>query len=481
MAHQNREVLQANNDLNNIFSSASLPVLMLDRNLRIRRFTRVAQDILNVIPTDVGRPLRDLRINIHMPDLQPALLAVLTTGQGREMEVQDPSGHWYSMRIQPYKTGDNKVDGVLLLFVDIDSLKGVEKLQQSLKELQTARNYSAGIVDTVPQPLLRLDAALHVISANAAFYRTFRTSPEVTENQFFYALAERQWDIPQLRTLLGETLSKNTEFKNFEVERSFPQIGQRTMLLNATRIALDGTGTQMILLMIEDITERRRVDDQIKASLLEKEILLKEVHHRVKNNLQIMSSLLKLGSNTAAGGNNRSFVQDSQDRIQAIALVHEQLYMSVNLSTISLGAYFQHLTEHLRRSYLGPENLNITVHGDLKIGVDAAILLGLILNELVTNALKHAFPGGRKGHIRVGLRLESDQRAILEVQDDGVGIPKGLDIEKSDSVGLSLVRQLVNQLKGRLEMKRGPDGATFVIGFPAPQNLTPDPAKDGHA
>jgi len=265
MQRQNLALSQANTDLNNLFSSANLPMVMLGKDLHIRRFTRMAEETLNVIPADVGRPLRDLHLNFDLPTLESLLLAVIKTGIMQEQEVRDRHGHWYSMRIQPYKTSKNKVDGAVLFFIGIDSLKGVEKLIHSLEELKISRNYSEGIVQTVREPLLMLDANLRAISANPAFYRMFQTTSETTEKRFIYELGDGQWNIPPLRTLLNDVLSENNELNNFEVRHVFPEIGQKIMILNAKRIALDGQGTNMLLLSIEDVTERRRSDEQIKT------------------------------------------------------------------------------------------------------------------------------------------------------------------------------------------------------------------------
>jgi two-component system CheB/CheR fusion protein len=467
MRQQNLAISQANNDLNNLFSSASLPMLLVGSDLRIRRFTRLVEKVLSIIPTDVGRPLKDFQFNLHLPNLEVLLSEVITTGVFKEWEVQDLKGHWYSIRIQPYRTDEGKAEGAVLTFIDIDSFKGVEKLTKSLEELQAARNYSEGIVQTVREPFLALDVDLRVISANPAFYRAFQTTKEETEGRFIYSLGNGQWEIPQLRTSLDQVLSASAELENFEVKQDFPGIGQKVMVLNAKRIVLDGAGTKMILLAIEDITDRRRAETQINAALTEKEVLLREIHHRVKNNLQIMSSLLKLRYDVVEDGTTRAFIQESLNRIQTIALVHEKLYNSENLAQINMKNYIQSLIEPLLLSWGKSDKIDLNIHAEgFFLGPDAAIPCGLIINELISNTLKHAFPEGRKGSVSIDLRMESGDQVFLGFRDDGIGIPEALDVSKATSLGLRLVLQLVNQLGGHLDMDRSSGGTVFAIRFP---------------
>ncbi len=160
------------------------------------------------------------------------------------------------MRILPYRTIDNIIDGAVITFIDINERKRAEQIEQD------ARVYAESIVDTVQESLLVLDKDLRVISANPSFYSTFQVSPEGTENKFIYDISNGQWDIPRLRELLEEILPKNTHFKNFEVDHVFPDIGRKVMSLNARRIYQEGAGTERILLSIEDITERKRAADR---------------------------------------------------------------------------------------------------------------------------------------------------------------------------------------------------------------------------
>jgi two-component system, chemotaxis family, CheB/CheR fusion protein len=239
LQHRNNELSVINDDLLNLLNSINIPILMLDRDLRIRRFTSGARKTLNLIPSDVGRPIDDLKPRINVLSLVPLIMEVLDTLSVKEMEVQDLDGRWYVMRIYPYRTADDKIDGAVLTLIDID-------------EIKTSRDYAEAIVETVREPLIVLDMNLRVRTANRAFYQIFQVAQEDTEGRLLYELGNNQWDIPQLRTLLEEILPKNNSFQGFKVEHDFPSIGKKVMLLNARRIVGTGDKPRMILLAIEE-------------------------------------------------------------------------------------------------------------------------------------------------------------------------------------------------------------------------------------
>ncbi len=216
-----------------------------------------------------------------------------------------------------------------------------------------------------------------------------------------------------------------------------------------------------------EISERKRAEEQLKTSLAEKEVLLKEVHHRVKNNLQVISSLLHLQSKQIKDPETLSIFLESQHRVRSMALVHERLYQSEDLSGVDAAEYFRDLVSYLHRSYgatSGQVSLNVDV-APVSLGIDVAIPCGLIISELISNALKHAFPDGRQGQILVYLRMGQDGRCTLVVSDDGIGLPEDLDLERTESLGLHLVNRLVAQLEGSIDLYRK-GGTTHRITFP---------------
>lgn len=245
------EMTQLSDDINNLMVGTEIGAILLDRHLSIKRFTPGMMALFHLIPSDIGRSLRDITSRITYDRLCQDAETVLTTLQTQEREITAESGKWYTMRILPYRTRENVIDGVVITFVDITERK------KAAMEVQAAGVFAENIVDTVREPLLVLDRDLQVVSANRAFYKTFRTSRAQTENRLIFELGNRQWDIPRLRTLLSEIIAQNTHFEDFEVEQDFPAIGRKRMLLNA-RMVQNGEGQPpLILLALEDITGRQ--------------------------------------------------------------------------------------------------------------------------------------------------------------------------------------------------------------------------------
>jgi PAS domain S-box-containing protein len=232
-----------------------------------------------------------------------------------------------------------------------------------------------------------------------------------------------------------------------------------------------------------DITERRRAEEQIRRSLREKEVLLKEIHHRVKNNLQVISSLLNLQSEYIHDPEMLKVFKESQFRVRSMALVHEKLYRSASLAEINLAEYIRELATQLFRSFgLGKQGVQLEVEVEEgMLGIDLAIPCGIILNELITNALKYGFPDDRSGVVYVEMNREPSGNAVMVVGDTGVGMPQGLDVHATDSLGLKLVTMLCEQLQGTLTLINGgrrrgsPTGTEFVIRFPAVEGAGSSP------
>jgi two-component sensor histidine kinase len=220
----------------------------------------------------------------------------------------------------------------------------------------------------------------------------------------------------------------------------------------------------MVQVVAQDITERKKAEQQIRDSLEEKEVLLKEIHHRVKNNLQIISSLLHLQAARLDDETLLNAFEDSQHRIRSMALIHEELYKSADLTRIDFRGYVERLVDNLVDAFGVGGRVGVTLDMDTSLlTIDRAIPMGLIVNELVSNALKYAFPDGRRGKLRIELRVGHDNDAFsLSVIDDGVGVPAEISLDNPDSLGLRLVSSLVGQLKARFVLDRG-DGSAFRV------------------
>jgi two-component system, chemotaxis family, CheB/CheR fusion protein len=236
---RNHELNLLNNDLTNVLSSVSIPILMLGNDLTIRRFTPMAERFFNLIPGDVGRRVTDMRPNIDVKNLDRIVADVIEMLRIHEQEVQDRDGRWYSLRVRPYRTMDNKIDGAVVMLVDIGDLK------RALEEL----------VSVMPQPLLTLTGDLRVTRANQAFHDNFKTTPQAIEGKSIYEACDGAWRIPAMRTMLEDLLAEKNRVDGHRIEAEFPGVGRRVLFLNARRIQQPGKGTQVILVAIEDVTE----------------------------------------------------------------------------------------------------------------------------------------------------------------------------------------------------------------------------------
>ena len=251
LQNRNTELTLLGDDLYNLFAGLHIPIILLGRDQRIRRFSPAAEKLFNLLAGDAGRPINNIRPNVKVPDLDRLISDVITFDRLEEREVQDAAGTWYDMRIWPYRKIEGGIDGALIVFVDINAVK------HSLQQAQEARDYADAIIETVREPLLVLDSQLRVVTANQAFYETFRVSPAETEQRAIYELGTGQWNIPQLRLLLDDVLPQDHRFEGFEVSADFPKIGRRAIVLNARQIYRGSAATQLILLVMEDITEAK--------------------------------------------------------------------------------------------------------------------------------------------------------------------------------------------------------------------------------
>ena len=709
LQNRNHELGSLNNDLKNLLGAVQIPIVMVDNDLRLRRFTTAAEKLLNLGPVDLGRPVGHLRGKIQINEIESLIHSVLEKLNVDRREVQDDEGRWHSVVIRPYRTLDNRIDGAVIAFFDIDPLK------RALRSAEEARDYAEGMIETVREPLLVLDADLRVQRATTAFHDMFQVSREETVGRFFYDLGSGQWNNPRLRELIGNALFRNETFADFEITGNFPNIGLRNMRLNGRRIPIPEDHSRIVLLAIEDITQRREeaemrylrlfeaakdaiivvdpetstvtdvnpftreltgysredlvsrkveqlalfsacgisstlvddtmkqgtvrasavplvhasgrsvwvdivasryeigsrpvlqmnirnvteqrqsaaalkysedrfrlfvesvkdyalfqldvdgrvvtwnagaarvlgysdseiighsarlfftpedlatgeaekemtrareegrsederwhlrkdgsrffasgivspirddsgrlrgysklmrdvterktADERLRASLHEKEVLLREVHHRVKNNLQVVASLLNLQSEHLQDPQAAAALDEMRTRIQSIASIHELLYGAADLSHIEFDRYLNQLAQDLSSFYSVESNrLRIQVSADpLNLSIGQAVPCALIVNELLTNSIKHAFPkNGALGLIHVRALIEAGDSMLIEVEDNGTGLPEDIDLANPETMGLQLVTTLAEQLQAKLSVERE-NGTRFRVRFP---------------
>jgi two-component system CheB/CheR fusion protein len=239
-----------NSDLINLLGSVQIAIVMVAGDLRVRRFTPMAEKVLNLIPTDIGRPISDIKPNIDCPDLEELIGEAMESVNTLEREVRDRNGNWFALRIRPYKNVEKRIDGAVLALFDIDQARRKEL------EAREARAYADAIIETLRQPLLVFDADLRIHRANRAFYQAFGVSPAETQGRLLYELGNGQWNISPLRTELEKTLKNGQAFESLRIEHDFPHIGHRVMLLNGRVLQINEGSTSMLLLAIEDVTGR---------------------------------------------------------------------------------------------------------------------------------------------------------------------------------------------------------------------------------
>lgn len=324
------------------------------------------------------------------------------------------------------------------------------------------------LFDQAPEGMTLVDAAGHMLLANRSMGELFACSVEQLVGQHVNML------LPEARR---DTHHK--EMSNY-LQAPTKRVMAARRQLSARR--LDGSEFPVevalnpiregampeILATVVDITDRLAAQAAMEASLKEKTLLLNEVHHRVKNNLQVVASLLEIQARSVNAA-TREVLRDSKSRVRVIALTHQLLYEGRNFADLELGPYLRQLAELLKQSYLG-ESSTITVQVDvpsqgMQIDLQRAIPCGLIVNELVTNAFKHAFTPGHGGTIRIAAWREGEARGLLEVSDDGAGLPAGFKIEESETMGFQLVQMLAQQIESNYELRRQA-GTCLRFAFP---------------
>jgi PAS domain S-box-containing protein len=334
-------------------------------------------------------------------------------------------------------------------------------------DFDDARPLAQAIVDTIRDPLLVLDQHLRVVSANRAFHQTFRMTRQDIQGRPVYRLGDGQWDIPELRLLLEDVAPQHAVMEAYEVERDFPAIGRRTMLLNAREVCNQRNTRKLILLAIEDVTDRRAAEREIAGLLRQKEMLLQEMQHRVANSLQIIASILLLKAKTVVSEETRQHLRDAHQRVMSVAAVQQQLLASSHGEPIEISPYLSRLCEALLASMTDdsrPISLKVQAGGGTVSSAEA-VSIGLIVTELMINTFKHAFVGDRAAGRLVVTYEAAETNWRLAVSDNGIGTPEGhLDSDKATpGLGTIIVEALAKQLDARVEVARNPQGTTVSI------------------
>jgi two-component system CheB/CheR fusion protein len=245
---RNKELKQTNDDLNNLIGSVGIPILIVGQDLRIRRYTPGMEKLFNLISSDLGRPLNHIKPNIEMPDFIATVTSVMDNVKSHTIELQNSQSHWYSVRIHPYRTEDNKIDGAVIAFIDINQVKS------SLEIASVAQQYAESVIEAVRHPMLVLDKDLRVVSCSMAYHNVFNVTEKETIGNLLYRLGNGQWGVPELRAKLEEVMNQGSAFDDLIITHDFPNIGKRTMLISGRQIPAGVAKKPLVLMQIEDKT-----------------------------------------------------------------------------------------------------------------------------------------------------------------------------------------------------------------------------------
>jgi chemotaxis protein methyltransferase CheR len=343
---------------------------------------------------------------------------------------------------------------------------------EQIHDLAEAQSLALAIVDTLPEPFLVLDDGLHLLAGSRCFYEVFNEDPATAHGRSLFELSDGQWDIPGLRDLLATVVPQHSAVEGFEFEDDFKHMGRRTMQLNALPIRDESGDSRMVLLAIKDITERR-VADQEKQRLLEhteqlleqQRTLLREMRHRIANSLQIIASILLLKAGSVTSEETKNELRAAHQRVMSVATVQSHLHASDGIEEIEMGPYLTKLSAGLASSMVGPKQ-----HIDIAVAASAgalptshAVSLGLIVTELIMNAIKYAFPQARaSARIRVTFeKAKSDWK--LTVSDNGVGRLQNAESDTSTGLGTALIGALAKQLNAQISETSSPKGLSVAV------------------
>ena len=333
-----------------------------------------------------------------------------------------------------------------------------------LAHADDAHILARAIVDTIREPLLVLSSDLEVIAGSRSFFSTFAVSEQDTIGRALFELGDGQWRIPELRHLLETVVPQTAFIENFEVERDFPNLGVRKIVLNARPLHFGRGIASAILLAMEDVTDRRRLEREKDDLQAKTAMLLNEMQHRIANSLQIIASILMLKAKSVSSDDTRSHLLDARQRIQAIAEIQRHLQPSFQHDRIEIAPYLTKLCQSLTASMVEVDHPHtlVTNAGEGSAPSSEAVSLGLITTELVINALKHAFSDGRVGNILVTFG-PSGKGWQLSVADNGTGLPPVVNNHPTVGLGTTIVESLARQLDGNVRTSSSADGTCVFV------------------
>ena len=488
LRNRNLDLTTLSNDLTNLLDSIDLPVLMLGGDLRLRRMTTTAEKVLHLVPSDIGRLIGDLNLAFANEEIMDLVTDVIRTQTAQEREVRGRHGRWFTVHINPYLAEGNRISGAVITLIDIDTLKGI---QESLRKIA---EFSRAIVETVRDPLVVLDRELSIDTANQAFCRLFALPRDAVVGKRIYDLNQGQWDIPELKRLLDDIPKTGSLFDNFEVTRDVPGIGRRSVLLNARGLESSEQPSRMIVLAISDITEQKRVYDDLKAASAELMRSNDELDHFASvashdlqepmRMIRVYSELLKRSLGDALDESKTKLLdmvidgaKRMQDLIRSLLEYSRAGNQTLVTETMDLQAIIRAVTLNLDR-------MVHRAHATIDCGPMPSITgdpmnISRLFQNLIANALK--FRSKDRPCVVTVRAVESEREWIFSVADTGIGIRSedfdrifrifqrlhGVGEYTGNGIGLAACKKIVERHHGRIwvESQLGV-GTTFLFSVP---------------
>lgn len=460
-AKAEKELLQAQKYARSIIDSSLDMIVATDIDYRINEFNAAAEATFGYVREEVlGKHLSILFSDEH--EMGKVLSRITNQGSlANEIINKKKDGTFFIsfLSASVLKNERGEIVGAMGVSRDITAIKKAEE------ELRLSEERHRAIYDQAYIGIARIAKMGRFLLVNERLCDMLDYSAEELYKKTFYELGLAE-EVEEGLVDWDQLLSG--KIKNFSREQTYVRKDGELLSANVTvsLVRDSNDNPNYFVAVFEDITERKEYERQLEESIKEKEVLLKEVHHRVKNNMQVISSILNLQSSYITDENALGILRESQDRIKSMSFVHESLYQSKTLSEVNFAEYIQNITRNLYHSYGRPEG-GIDLQFDLEniyLNLDTSIPCGLIINEIVSNSLKYAFQGRERGKICLEFSKLSDGRLKLIVSDDGIGLPKDFDIENAESLGLQLVTTLITQVSGRLEIDVS-NGTKFNIVF----------------
>jgi two-component system, chemotaxis family, CheB/CheR fusion protein len=485
------------NDLQNILYSSDVATLFLDGNFNIRFFTPAAKSLFRVIATDIGRPLADLAPLASDTDLLANAHEVLANLVPLQHEIETGDGTWYIRRVLPYRTHDNRVEGVVITFTDISEIKAAER------KIEAARAYSDSIINTVRQPLLVFDDELRIISANQAFYRSFALTPEQAVGR---QLGDSGVEVQGLHGFLDRVKTASALIEDFEVEAELPLLGRRVLLLNARQIHDGALGQGKILLAIDDITERKHAAEALQAAKrqaeqanLGKSRFLAAASHDLRQPLQTLSLLQGLLAKKVKDADVLKLVVRLEETLGAMSGMLDTL---LDINQLEAGIVRPETVTFAINGLLERLRTEFAYHGAARgLGwhvVPCSLFVRSdprLLEQMIRNLLSNAVKYTERGKVLLGCRRRGD-RLRIEVWDTGPGIAEGqlkaifeefhqLDNsargrERGLGLGLAIVQRLGDLLGHAIDVRSRPGkGSVFAVDVPLARAAVVQPLAQG--